>query len=219
MTIVSSGVISINSLVGEYGGSSPHSMSEYYKGGGLVGNHTNNPNVPTSGTISLSNFYSANNTPPVTDDEYTDFVAHVSNQTIIKINTWIKGWARSILHSPAVGTTGTDTHFKYGTAHDIYLAGAYVQYASSVYTAEIQIYDDGFRNGSTYDPNIKNHENLNGKTCIVAGVNMGTIGTSWTSPAIQDASLGTVQAATLSTGAASLYNTITHGNTYTVRVY
>jgi len=64
MTLPNSGAISINSLVGEYGGSAPHSMSEYYKGGGLVANHSNNPNVPTSGAISLSNFYGASNTPP-----------------------------------------------------------------------------------------------------------------------------------------------------------
>ena len=72
MTLQSSGAISINDLVGEYGGSAPHSLSEYYKGGGLVGNHSNNPNVPTSGTISLSNFYGANNTAPVvTDNQVT----------------------------------------------------------------------------------------------------------------------------------------------------
>jgi len=64
MTIVSSGAISINSLVGEYGGSAPHSMNEYYKGGGLVANHSNNANVPTSSTISLSNFYGQSNTNP-----------------------------------------------------------------------------------------------------------------------------------------------------------
>ena len=34
MTLQSSGnPISINDLVGEYGGSAPHSLSEYYKGG------------------------------------------------------------------------------------------------------------------------------------------------------------------------------------------
>ena len=72
MTLQSSGAISINDLVGEYGGSAPHSMNEYYKGGGLVGNHSNNPNVPTSGTISLNNFYGANNTAPVvTDNQVT----------------------------------------------------------------------------------------------------------------------------------------------------
>ena len=64
MTIVSSGTISINSLVGEYGGSVPHSMNEYYRGGSLVANHSNNGNVPTSGQIQLDDFYGANNTSP-----------------------------------------------------------------------------------------------------------------------------------------------------------
>ena len=64
MTIVSSGAISINSLVGEYGGSAPHAMNEYYRGGGLVANHSNNGNVPTSGVIQLDDFYGANNTSP-----------------------------------------------------------------------------------------------------------------------------------------------------------
>jgi hypothetical protein len=64
MTIVSSGTISINSLVAEYGGSAPHAMNEYYRGGGLVADHSNNANVPTSGTIDLADFYGANNTSP-----------------------------------------------------------------------------------------------------------------------------------------------------------
>ena len=64
MTITSSGVISINSLVGEYGGSTPHAMNEYYRGGSLVSDHSNNGNVPTSGLIDLQDFYGANNTSP-----------------------------------------------------------------------------------------------------------------------------------------------------------
>ena len=69
MTLPASGAISINSLVGEYGGSAPHSLSEYYKGGSLVANHSNNANVPTSGTISLSNFHGQSNTSPI-DNTY-----------------------------------------------------------------------------------------------------------------------------------------------------
>ena len=64
MTLPASGTISINSLVGEYGGSAPHSMTEYYKGGGLVLNHSNNASVPTSGQIRLSDFYGQSNTQP-----------------------------------------------------------------------------------------------------------------------------------------------------------
>ncbi len=55
MTLPSSGAISINSLVGEFGGSSPHALSEYYRNGGLVS--SGNTNIPTSGALSLSDFY------------------------------------------------------------------------------------------------------------------------------------------------------------------
>ena len=40
-----------------FGGSTPHSLSEYYKGGSFVLTTDTVPNVPTSGTISLSNFH------------------------------------------------------------------------------------------------------------------------------------------------------------------
>lgn len=36
MTLPSSGAISIGDLASEFGGSAPHSLSEYYRGGGLV---------------------------------------------------------------------------------------------------------------------------------------------------------------------------------------
>lgn len=70
MTIVSSGTISINSLVGEYGGSAPHSMNEYYRGGSLVPNHGNTTNIPTSGTIQLDDFYGTSASSPI-DDQIT----------------------------------------------------------------------------------------------------------------------------------------------------
>lgn len=64
MTLPSSGTISINSLVGEYGGSAPHSMNEYYRGGSLVPNHGNTTGIPTSGTIQLDDFYGTSVTQP-----------------------------------------------------------------------------------------------------------------------------------------------------------
>lgn len=57
MALQSSGAISLADLATEFGDSAPHSMSEFYAGGGLVG--TNNASVPSSGAISLSNFYNA----------------------------------------------------------------------------------------------------------------------------------------------------------------
>lgn len=55
MALQSSGAISLVNLAIEFGGGQPHSLSEYYRGGSYVG--TGAPNVPTSGTISLSQFY------------------------------------------------------------------------------------------------------------------------------------------------------------------
>ena len=48
MGLQSNGPISLNDIAGEFGGSAPHSLSEYY--GAANG-------VPTSGAISLSDFY------------------------------------------------------------------------------------------------------------------------------------------------------------------
>ena len=49
MPIPGSGTVSINTIVQECGGSAPHAISEYYRGGPLV--TPNNTDVPTSGTI------------------------------------------------------------------------------------------------------------------------------------------------------------------------
>lgn len=67
MTLQSSGTISINDLVGEYGSTGSHrALTHYYRGGqsGLVANHSNNANISTSGLISLSMFYGQSNTNP-----------------------------------------------------------------------------------------------------------------------------------------------------------
>lgn len=55
MALPSSGPLTLSQIQGEFGGSNPISMSEYYRGGAFVGN--NNTTVPTSGAISISNFY------------------------------------------------------------------------------------------------------------------------------------------------------------------
>jgi len=61
MAIVSSGAVSLSDLATEFGGSQPHSMSEYYSGGSNVPSGTQNASsvtIPTSGQISLaSSFY------------------------------------------------------------------------------------------------------------------------------------------------------------------
>lgn len=53
--------ISMTTIATEFGGTVPHSLSEYYRGGGLVPNTPGNAAIPTSGTIAMSNFYGSAN--------------------------------------------------------------------------------------------------------------------------------------------------------------
>ena len=55
MSLQTSGAISLANIQSEFGGSNPISMSEYYRGGSYTTG--NNTNVPTSGAISIGNFY------------------------------------------------------------------------------------------------------------------------------------------------------------------
>jgi len=57
MALPVSGPLSLSQIQTEFGGSNPISLSEYYRGGAFVTN--NNTSVPTSGAISISNFYGA----------------------------------------------------------------------------------------------------------------------------------------------------------------
>lgn len=57
MALPVSGTLTLEQIRAEFGGSTPVSLSQYYRGGGLV--TTNNTGVPTSGAISISNFYGA----------------------------------------------------------------------------------------------------------------------------------------------------------------
>jgi hypothetical protein len=63
MPVKSTGSLSLNTdIVGEFGGEKPHSLSEYYRGGGLVPNKNANGSIPLTGSgqpIALSKFYGA----------------------------------------------------------------------------------------------------------------------------------------------------------------
>lgn len=59
MTLPASGNISILDLCTEFGATAPKSLTDFYKGGTWVPNIAANAAVPTSGSISLTNFYSA----------------------------------------------------------------------------------------------------------------------------------------------------------------
>ena len=57
MPLQSSGAISLSNVQSEFGGSNPIGINEYYRGGSNVPNSSTNSSIPTSGQISLSNFY------------------------------------------------------------------------------------------------------------------------------------------------------------------
>ncbi len=62
MTLPTTGALSLNDIQTEFGGTNPISLSEYYAGGGLVATGISGTNgaVPSSGAISISNFYGTN---------------------------------------------------------------------------------------------------------------------------------------------------------------
>ncbi len=61
MALPSSGVLTLNDIQTEFGGTNPIDLSDYYRGGGLVPDSGPNAAIPTSGAISVSDFYGATN--------------------------------------------------------------------------------------------------------------------------------------------------------------
>jgi hypothetical protein len=98
MALPASGPLSLSQIQGEFGGSNPISLSEYYRGGGLVTN--NNTSVPTSGTIRISNFYG-------TVKQFLFTIS--SNQTNANLRTLAvsAGWDQS---SPVVCTVSSGVY-------------------------------------------------------------------------------------------------------------
>ncbi len=82
MAIKLSGPLSFSTdIVGEFEDTAPHSISEFYDGAGLVPTGAN-PNVPSSGAVSFSNFYGAVNvvTISIINNQYD------SNGTLVTLD-------------------------------------------------------------------------------------------------------------------------------------
>ena len=104
MALTSSGSININAIVGEFGGSAPHALSEYYRNGGEV--PANNTNVPTSGEIKLSDFYGAVNEIQQT---YNSNATNLNLATIFGSNWGTAVPKRVIINSGVtIGATGSN---------------------------------------------------------------------------------------------------------------
>ena len=61
MALPSSGVLTLDDIQTEFGGTNPIDLSDYYRGGGLVPDSGPNAAIPTSGAISVSDFYGSAN--------------------------------------------------------------------------------------------------------------------------------------------------------------
>jgi len=66
MTLQASGQITLNNIQTEHGGANPIKLHEYYKNGTYIKNYGPNTGMPTSGAISMSNFYSTRYIPEPT---------------------------------------------------------------------------------------------------------------------------------------------------------
>ena len=86
MSIPSSGQLTLQMIANEFGGSVPHSLSEYYRNGGRVPG--NNTTVPESGAISFSNFYGTTNA--------ITYTASNSGSRLIASSLFGANWGSSI---------------------------------------------------------------------------------------------------------------------------
>ena len=60
MAVKTTGSLSLTTdIVGEFADTAPHSLTEFYRGAGKVPDVADNSNVPTSGAISMTDFYGA----------------------------------------------------------------------------------------------------------------------------------------------------------------
>lgn len=88
MALPTSGPISLSMIRTEFGVSGTVSMSQLYRGGGIVPNTPANAAVPTSGAIKLSNFYGASKMQlqVVANDIYKSIRRRVNDPSIISMS-------------------------------------------------------------------------------------------------------------------------------------
>ena len=79
MTLQVSGPISLEDIQTEFGGSNPIAITEYYRGGVNVPDTAANASIPTSGTISLEDFYGG--------DASAGATILLTNRTVVAVDT------------------------------------------------------------------------------------------------------------------------------------
>jgi len=105
MALPSTGPLSLNDIQTEFGGTNPISLSEYYAGGAFVPAGTSGTNgaVPSSGTISINNFYGTSNVViSVTNQFISAFTFGAPATAEYRLNS--NGLVQDILNGGSPGT-------------------------------------------------------------------------------------------------------------------
>ena len=92
MTLPASGPLSLSDIQTEFGGSNPISLSEYYAGGGLVPAGTSGTYgaVPSSGALSIQNFYGTSQFIPVyIEDLFSTWLFNTSTPSNVTVTNGI----------------------------------------------------------------------------------------------------------------------------------
>ncbi len=111
MTLPTSGPITLSDIQGEFGGSNPISLNEYYAGGTYVPAGTTGTYgaVPSSGTISVRNFYGTSNVPALS--------VTASDVSAVDSGFAASGTVSSIGESPNTTPSGGTSPYTYAWTH------------------------------------------------------------------------------------------------------
>ena len=103
MTLPNSGSLALSQIQSEFGGSNPIGLNEYYRGGANVPSHGNTSGIPSSGTISINQFYGKSNAAPIDTTVGGNQGTSPANGKFGQVNKGIQS-AASGTDYPAVGS-------------------------------------------------------------------------------------------------------------------
>jgi len=130
MGVKTSGSLSLTSdIVGEFGGSAPHSLSEYKRGGSYVPNISHNNNIPTTNSdIRFSEYYGTTSYVPSAQG-FTSNGTYTLDASVTSIQYYISGGGggggrnQCTNCSPYCGQPGSATTLTFNTGQTITAAG------------------------------------------------------------------------------------------------
>ena len=106
MTLPSSGPLSIEDIANEFGGTAPHSLSEYYRGGDFVPDSSLTQSIPTSGSISVSDFYDTTNYTTLEILGQVNWLQDSTSNTSSSQSVTIPEGTKSVIFMGNIGTNG-----------------------------------------------------------------------------------------------------------------